>query len=72
MKRSAIACVLVIVPLAESPGRADRQDQHHPNLLNLWVPKTCVTWADPLRNAVSSVKRPASAGPVLAWPRGVG
>jgi hypothetical protein len=32
------------------------------------VPKTCATWADVLRNAVGSVKRSASAGPVLARP----
>jgi hypothetical protein len=35
---------------------------------SLWVPKTCATWADALRNVVGSVKRPASAGPVLAGP----
>ena len=29
---------------------------------HLWVPKTCATWADALRNAVGSDKRPASAG----------
>ena len=29
---------------------------------HLWVPKTCATWADALRNAVGSVKRSASAG----------
>jgi hypothetical protein len=35
---------------------------------HLWVPKTCATWADVLRNAGGSVKRSASAGPVLARP----
>jgi hypothetical protein len=34
----------------------------------LWVPKTCATWADALQNAGGSVKRSASAGPVLARP----
>jgi hypothetical protein len=34
----------------------------------LWVPKTCVTWADALRGAVGLVQCSASAGPVLAWP----
>jgi hypothetical protein len=29
----------------------------------LWVPKTCATWANALRNAVGSVKRSASARP---------
>ena len=29
----------------------------------LWVPETYVTWADVPRNAVSSVKRSASARP---------
>ena len=34
----------------------------------LWVPKTCVTWADPLREAGGSVRRSASVRPVLARP----
>ena len=44
------------------PDWADRA------VLGLWVPKTCATWADALRNAGGSVKRSASAGPVLARP----
>jgi len=32
----------------------------------LWVPKTCVTWADALRSTVGLVQRSALAGPVLA------
>ena len=30
---------------------------------NLWVPKTCVTWADALRSTVGLVQRSALAGP---------
>ena len=34
----------------------------------VWVPKTCVTWADALRSTVGLVQRSALAGPVLAGP----
>ncbi len=34
--------------------------------LDLWVPKTCVTWEGSQRSAVSLVQRSTSAEPVLA------
>ena len=46
-----------------SPSRG--RDWADRAVLGLWVPKTCATWADALRNAGGSVKRSASAGPVL-------
>ena len=33
----------------------------------LWVPKTCATWADALRNAVGSVTRTVPGGHVWFW-----
>jgi hypothetical protein len=33
----------------------------------VWVPKTCVTWADVLQMATGSIWRSMSVGPVLAW-----
>jgi hypothetical protein len=41
-------------------GRSHRGDRP-----DLWVPKTCVTWADALHSAVP---RPAPGEPVLARP----
>jgi putative transposase len=55
-------------PSADRAGHRRRRERLPGPLNHLWVPKTCAAWADALRNAVGSVKRSASAGPVLARP----
>ena len=39
-----------------------------PTAPDLWVPKTCATWADVWQMATGSIWRSMSVGPVLAWP----
>src|SRR5262245_23648654 len=58
-------------PLSLLGSRGDASLRFPPRLKpgdDLWVPKTCVTWADVLQSAVGLVQRSVSAGPVLACP----
>jgi hypothetical protein len=55
---------------SRTPRTADRSRQRsHPPLAlsDLWVPNTCATWADALRNAAGSVTRTAPGRQVWFW-----
>ena len=53
-----------LLQAADSAGRARDGWVQVAHALDLWVPKTCATWADALRDAVGSVTRTVPGGQV--------